>query len=133
VLVVVDHLVLDAEPFALALGVLDAGDPVLDAVVAAGGEFPVPFHLEAGVLLLGDKEAGALLRGQVDDAAFFGGPAGRGLVAVGIGEIFEGEFDGFGCDGGADGEEREQEVLHGGHPPWPNPSLRKDCFCGWPY
>ena len=82
---VVDHLVFDAEPF-LAV---DLGDPILDAVVAAGGDLPFPLQFEVGVFLLGEEVSA--FAGEMDGAVFFGGPAGLRRAATGVGEILEGE------------------------------------------
>jgi hypothetical protein len=47
-LLVVDHLIFDAQPLLAA----DLGDPILHAVVAARFDLPFPLKLEAGVLFI---------------------------------------------------------------------------------
>ena len=113
VAVVVDHLVFDPEPLALALGVLDVGDPVLDAVVALGFEAPFPGEFEVHVFFLRDQRAGALLGDETDDAAFFGLPAAGGGAAVEVGEVGQGEGGLFAGEEGAGGEQGEEEGFHG--------------------
>ena len=88
---VVDHLVFDAEPFLAA----DFSDPVFDAVVAFGIEFPLPFEFKIGVFVFRDQTA-ATFASEVNRVVAFGGPAaGRGF-AIQVGEISKCELNWLG-------------------------------------
>ena len=87
--VVVNHLILDAEPFLAA----DFGDPEFDTVVAALGELPLPLEREFRVLLLRNQNARALAR-EMNHTALLRDPARTRLLAVRTREIGERERGG---------------------------------------
>ena len=117
VLLVVDHLVLDAEPFFTAY----FGDPIFDPVITGVGEFPIPLEDEIGIFFLGEHKTRALGRREFDDATFFGGPTWLGLIAIGAGEIVQGEFHRLGGKRHRSEEDEEEGgELHGVMKPFIN-------------
>lgn len=79
---IVDHLVLDAEPFFANLG-----DPILNPIVPAFREFPVPGEFKIGIFLLAEQEAslaGEMQHAVVDRPALWLGAVGTGPVGQGF-------------------------------------------------